>query len=135
MQAALGQDFSVVVVDNGAAALAALAQGVFDLVLLDIEMPEMDGFAVCAEIRQQSEGKLPIVLITGYNDERFGARAAALGAGHIAKPVDWSRLAARLQAFLAATSLPENGAARFQRSGPRLQVSCTRTVPRCELGQ
>ena len=101
MQAALSADhFSVTVVDDGMTALAAFKQFRYDLILLDVEMPEMDGFEVCAAIRQQAAEKIPIILVTGHSDQLFIDRATALGAGHISKPVDWSVLGMQLQELL-----------------------------------
>ncbi|MGE5471507.1 MAG: response regulator [Bacteroidota bacterium] len=105
MRAALGgQGFSVTVVDDGGAALAAFARARFDIVLLDIDMPDIDGFTACAAIRQRPDGAVPIVLVTGHDGPAFVERAAALGAAHIAKPVDWSRLGQQLREILAAAA-------------------------------
>lgn len=103
MHAALaGQGFVVHVVDNGAAALLEFTQGSFDLVLLDVEMPEMDGFEVCSAMRRHAGKSVPIVLVTGHSDPQFLARAAAAGAAYIGKPVDWPGLGARLRELLDA---------------------------------
>jgi DNA-binding response OmpR family regulator len=98
-----GQGFAVTMVDNGAAALLAFAQQPFDLVLLDVEMPEMSGLEVCAAIRQQSGMAVPVMLITGRTDAAFVARAAELDAGVIGKPVDWQRIGGELRRRLALT--------------------------------
>jgi DNA-binding response OmpR family regulator len=101
MQAALaGPEFAVSVVDNGAAAWAEFNRTAFDIVLLDVEMPEMDGFEVCAAIRQSRGAAIPVLLVSGYCDAQFAERAAALGAMTLAKPVNWSSIAARLQDLL-----------------------------------
>lgn len=101
MQAALaGSEFSVTLVDNGTAALAEFNRARFDIVLLDVEMPEMDGFEVCAALRQLPAADVPVVLVTGRSDALFFARARALGAAHIAKPVDWSQLGWQLRVLL-----------------------------------
>jgi DNA-binding response OmpR family regulator len=101
MQAALGAPaFAVTVVDNGAAAWAAFNGSIFDIVLLDVEMPEMDGFAVCSAIRQSRGESIPIVLVTGRCDAPFVERALALQADYLAKPLDWSALAQHLEEIL-----------------------------------
>lgn len=93
-------DFSVKVVGDGAAALAEFKNNPFDIVLLDVEMPEMDGFEVCRAIRQEVGGQVPVFLVSGHNDQQVVDRAAALGAGYLAKPLDWSSLGGRLRDFL-----------------------------------
>lgn len=92
--------FSVTVVGDGAAALAEFKQNPFDIVLLDVEMPEMDGFEVCRAIRQEAGGQVPVFLVSGHNDLHVVERASALGAGYLAKPLDWSSLGGRLRNFL-----------------------------------
>jgi len=101
MRAALAtDDFSLTVADNGRAALAEFARGIFDIVLLDVEMPEMDGFEVCAEIRCSARGATPVVLVTSHNDPAFLRRAAELSASHLAKPIDWKALQGLLRQLL-----------------------------------
>ena len=99
MQAALGsQGFNVSTVNNGTAALAAFADEAFDLVLLDIEMPGLDGYLVCGELRRQYGDTLPIVLITGHDDrEAIEAGFVAGASDFISKPIDWSTLVQRLR--------------------------------------
>lgn len=96
MQVALpAPGFSTTVVESGDAALACLGQQSFDIVLLDVEMPGRDGFEVCREIRRRGAA-VPVLLVTGRNDPDFHALARELVADHIAKPVDWGSLAARI---------------------------------------
>ncbi|MDP3537666.1 MAG: response regulator [Azonexus sp.] len=101
MRAALGKaGFAVTVVDNGSAALAEFALVPFDMVLLDVEMPALDGFEVCAAIRQSQRPKTPVVLVTGRDDPGFLARAHELSADYIAKPVNWQALPGLLLTLL-----------------------------------
>lgn len=93
-------DFSVTVVDSGVAAVAEFKRTPFDIVLLDVEMPLMNGFEVAAALRCPPTAEVLIVLVTGRSDPLFFERAAALGAAYIAKPVDWSRLATELRKLL-----------------------------------
>ncbi len=101
MRAALGDgSFELVVVDNGRAALDAFLAHPFDMVMLDVEMPEMDGLAVCAAIRQSEWPATPVMLVTGREDDDFVSQARALDAGLLAKPVNWGTLSASLRAVL-----------------------------------
>ncbi len=82
----------VAVVDNGLQAVQALADGgdkEFDLVLMDIQMPEMDGLAASVAIRSQGIEDLPIVAMTAH--AMSSDRDKSLSAGmndHITKPID-----------------------------------------------
>lgn len=103
MQAALaGSDFVLTLADSGDAALARFQTSGFDLALLDVEMPGLDGFAVCAAIRQTHGSGFPVVLLTGRSDPGFLERARQLGASHIAKPIDWTSLVGHLRSLLVA---------------------------------
>lgn len=103
MQAALaGSDFVLTLADSGDAALARFQTSGFDLALLDVEMPGLDGFAVCAAIRQTHGSGFPVVLLTGRSDPGFLERARQLGACHIAKPIDWTSLVGHLRSLLVA---------------------------------
>jgi CheY-like chemotaxis protein len=81
----------VVVVDNGRDALGALAQRPFDVVLMDVEMPEMDGLEATALLRTQEQvtgGHTPVIAMTAH--AMIGTREHCLQAGmddHISKPV------------------------------------------------
>jgi PAS domain S-box-containing protein len=97
--------YAVEVVDNGALAVAAVAGGNFALVLMDCQMPEMDGFAATAAIRsaEAQSRHLPIVAMTA--NAMQGDRERCLAAGmddYLAKPIDISLLAEMLSAWLPA---------------------------------
>lgn len=95
---------STVVVDTGKAAVTALARESFDLVLMDCQMPEMDGFEATRAIRTSDlmdNSDVPIVAITGHTDEEN--REACLAAGmndHLPKPVGKEALAAILNKWV-----------------------------------
>jgi CheY-like chemotaxis protein len=82
---------AVVIAENGLVALRTLAESQFDLVLMDLQMPEMDGFAATAAIRQREADTgqhLPIVALTA--NVLAGDRERCLQAGmdgYVAKPV------------------------------------------------
>ncbi len=65
---------------DGRAGLEALRGGSWDLVLLDLVMPELDGFAVLAELQDQPTAAPPVIVITQYDDAENRQRALALGA-------------------------------------------------------
>ena len=72
--------------DNGARALALLESEPFNLLLVDLRMPQMDGFQVLAIVRRKFPG-LRVVVITSADDEQFRARAYAMGIDlYIEKP-------------------------------------------------
>lgn len=65
---------------DGRAGLAELRTGTWDLVLLDLIMPELDGFEFLAELRETAVASPPVVVITQYDDAAYRQRALALGA-------------------------------------------------------
>ncbi len=101
---------SVVVVDNGRRALAALADQAFDLVLLDIQMPELDGFATLEAIRAAEvvgQPRLPVVALTANALEGDRERCLAAGFdGYVSKPIRVTDLFATLELCAAAPPAP-----------------------------
>jgi two-component system sensor histidine kinase/response regulator len=102
---------SVLIVENGREAVEAMQQGSFDVVLMDIEMPEMDGFEAIAEIRrrEQATGRHQIVIATTARGQR-GDRERCLQAGmdgFLAKPLQREQLLAALERSALAASLME----------------------------
>ncbi len=95
-----GSAFLPTVVDNGAAALQALLTDDFDIALLDVEMPEMDGIAVCRAVRAVRGHAFPIVLVTGRDDPSFMGDAQELAADVLGKPLDWGGLVDYLRSHL-----------------------------------
>src|SRR5215210_8237805 len=72
--------------DNGARAIALLESEAFSLLLLDLRMPQMDGFQVLAIVRRKFPS-LRVVVMTAAEDEQFRARAYAMGIDlYIEKP-------------------------------------------------
>ncbi|HEV8633974.1 MAG TPA: response regulator [Chloroflexota bacterium] len=91
--------YEVVAAPDGAAALAAAQERQPDLVLLDLRMPVMDGWAFAREYRRLPGPHAPLVLLATAND--LPEHAAALGAaGWIAKPFDVDALVATVDHHL-----------------------------------
>jgi diguanylate cyclase (GGDEF)-like protein len=100
-EAAIVAGFKPLIFDNGAEALQAALEQDVAIVLLDVEMPGMDGFEVCRRIRAAKNMSLPIVMVTGRDDKTAVNRAFDAGAtDFVAKPVNWSLLPHRL-AYIA----------------------------------
>lgn len=93
------QNYHVSVARNGREALEVVASRKIDLVLLDIMMPEMDGFATCTELRKRSD--IPIVMLTALNRPDDIVHGFNLGADdYITKPFTFREVEVRLQAIL-----------------------------------
>jgi signal transduction histidine kinase/ActR/RegA family two-component response regulator len=94
------QGHRVTVVDNGLAALAMLAQQSFDLVLMDVQMPEMDGLETTAAIRAQEQGTgkhLPIIALTSHAMQGDQERCFAAGVdAYVSKPMKVDELYAAI---------------------------------------
>jgi len=93
------EGFSVVVARDGVEALDSFASKQFDLVLLDVMMPRVDGFEVCAEIRKRSD--VPVIMLTALNSPDDVVQGFELGADDfISKPFTFREVNARIQAIL-----------------------------------
>ncbi len=75
------QGYRVLAATNGADGLAQARQHKPNLILLDIEMPEMDGFAVCEKLKEDSElRQIPVVILTATQDPKLNQKAFKAGA-------------------------------------------------------
>jgi diguanylate cyclase (GGDEF)-like protein len=95
--------------EDGASALqGALAHGAA-IVLLDVEMPGMDGYAVCRRLRDDPRfASTPIVMVTGHEDSAAISLAFEAGAtDFISKPVNWALLPRRLEYILRNAAAAE----------------------------
>jgi len=101
--------FEIVEAEDGAAALEAFAVTIPDIVVLDVMMPQMDGFAVCRAIRTMPAGhNTPILMATGLDDIGSIERAYQVGAtDFITKPISCALLPHRIRYMLRAYRLAE----------------------------
>jgi adenylate cyclase len=111
----LGHD--VVLAENGRIAMERLAGGGFDLLLLDIEMPEMDGFEVLAAIKADPELRgLPVIVTSSVEGLDNIVRCIELGAeDYLPKPVNRVLLQARLTSCLEKKRLRDEQKALLSR--------------------
>jgi signal transduction histidine kinase len=84
--------FSITEAESGRLALQAIERARFDVVLLDVMMPDMNGLEVLRRIRRDhSELELPVIMVTGKTDSQDVVEALTAGASdYITKPVDFS---------------------------------------------
>jgi len=98
-----GEGFRVSEVGSGADAIERVAAGTFDLVTLDLQLPDGDGFAVGREIRSRSA--VPIIMVTGKGDTIDRVAGLELGADdYITKPFQLREVVARVRAVLRRTA-------------------------------
>jgi signal transduction histidine kinase/DNA-binding response OmpR family regulator len=99
-------DYRVDVVADGLAAVAAWQTGKFDLILMDCQMPQMDGYEATREIRRLEEGRrhIPIVALTAHamTGDEEKCRASGMD-DYLSKPIDRAKLAACLEPLLRST--------------------------------
>ena len=95
--------YDVMVVPSGAHALAALEHVRPDVILLDVMMPEMDGYEVCQRLKADLTTKhIPIIFLTGKTQPEDEAKALRMGANdYISKPINPPLLLARVHAQIA----------------------------------
>lgn len=99
--------YSVLAVNDGAAVLAAVAQGRPDLVLLDIYMPDMDGYETCARLKAEPGcADIPVIFISAASavEDRVQAFASG-GVDYIAKPIKSEEVQARIATHLTLQAL------------------------------
>ena len=95
--------FTIAEAADGAQAVAAFVQDRPDVVLLDVEMPHLDGFSVLTTLQAMPGHPVPVIMMTGLNDADSISRAYQLGAtDFITKPLNWFILPHRVRYVLRA---------------------------------
>lgn len=93
-------DFEVTIENAGDVGLQTALSGDFDLIILDLMLPGMDGFEVCKKIRE--EKNVPILMVSAKKDDIDKIRGLGLGADdYMTKPFSPSELVARVKAHMA----------------------------------
>lgn len=106
-------DFEVTIAGDGVEGLGMALEDDYDLVILDLMLPGMDGFEICKRIRE--EKNTPILMVSAKRDDIDKIRGLSLGADdYITKPFSPSELVARVKAHIAryeriiSTAIPKN---------------------------
>lgn len=98
-----GGGYRVTEAINGAEALAKIAAVSYDLVIMDIAMPGIDGLSVCEHLKSSQDDPPPVLMITALEDEESIDRAFSAGAVDlIRKPIQWSVLRNRIRYIINA---------------------------------
>lgn len=120
----VSEGYTVYKAYDGKQAVEVVVEQHPDLVLLDIMMPELDGFAACQRIREFSN--VPIIMVTAKGEEKDRIRGLDLGADdYIVKPYSANELLARVRAVLrrAERTIPEVGQAVFVHGNLRIDLA------------
>ena len=124
------EGYEVITAQDGQQAIETFSTQPIDLILLDIMMPRLDGFATCQRIREFSS--VPIIILTAKGEEQDRVRGLDLGADdYLVKPFSATELLARVRAVLRRAQLPaENGQARYFTHG-NLRIDFARAEVWC----
>ena len=96
-------DFEVSIENTGDGGLKTALAGEFDLIILDLMLPGMDGFEICKKIREEKD--IPILMVSAKKDDIDKIRGLGLGADdYMTKPFSPSELVARVKAHMARYS-------------------------------
>jgi len=101
--------YETILAQNGNAALAAILQNNVDLVLLDVMMPELDGFEVCRRIKEEKRlSGIPVVMLTALSQKEDRIKGIEAGAeDFISKPFDPGEILARVKMLLKVKVLTD----------------------------
>lgn len=102
MRCLLETNVEIKTAETASEALDILASESFDLILLDVDLPDMSGFDLCRKLKSGEQTKqTPIIFISGYTDLIFEIQAyEAGGADYLSKPVNLIRLLMRINVTL-----------------------------------
>ena len=106
------EGFDVRIAGDGGKAIEEFQKQVPDLILLDIMLPVMDGWSVCAKIRETSN--VPIIMLTAKGEVFDRIQGLEMGADdYVVKPFEMKELIARINAVLRRTEIPNDTSKRL----------------------
>jgi DNA-binding response OmpR family regulator len=121
------EGFQVSIASSGDIALKSFEKETPDLVLLDIMMPDIDGYVVCQRIREFSQ--VPIIMVTAKGDDKEKVEGLNTGADdYVTKPFSASELAARVRAVLRRSGTKEQPQNAVFRNGDLMVDYASRRV-------
>ena len=115
------EGYQVLTASDGEAALDVVDRKVPNLIILDITMPRMDGYAICQRIREFSQ--VPIIMVTARGNDEEKVRGLNCGADdYVTKPFSMSELVARVKAVLRRAQVGDAIAAQSTFSSGDLEI-------------
>lgn len=97
----IDEEIELVGAATGREALAKAKEGVFDLVLMDIALPDIDGIQVTRLLREQPKfSTTPIIAVTAYATEKEKKDFKAIFNDYVSKPIDEDRLSAAIRSWI-----------------------------------
>jgi two-component system, OmpR family, alkaline phosphatase synthesis response regulator PhoP len=127
------EGFAVDAVHDGREGLLRLREAAYDLLILDLQLPGMDGLALCAEVRRDARTRhLPVVMLTARGDEADRIVGLEMGADdYVTKPFSPKELAARVRALFRRIERQGEDSEAPLSFGP-LEVDVTRHTVKVE---
>lgn len=106
----IAERYDLAIANSGERAITIVNRQLPDLILLDIHMPDMDGFAVCQKLKEnQRTSAIPVIFMTALNDIDNKVKGFELGAvDYITKPFNARELLARIKNHLQLTRVTQN---------------------------
>ena len=119
---------------NGQEGLIAVQQGAYDFLVLDLNLPDLDGFTICRELRRDPATRnLPILMLTARSSERDRVTGLELGADdYLTKPFSMRELLARMNAILRRARPSESEVSVYEDDDLRVDASTHRVFVKGE---
>jgi DNA-binding response OmpR family regulator len=116
------EGYSVSTFGNGQEGLLGVQQGGFDFLILDLNLPDLDGFTICRELRRNpASSKLPILMLTARSSEQDRIMGLELGADdYLVKPFSVRELLARVAAILRRAGGIDTDTSVYESNGLRI---------------
>lgn len=122
------EGYEILVATSGKAALRTVAGTLPDLILLDVMMPEMNGYEVCQELKQnEATADIPIIFVTAKGDTESVVEGFSVGGvDYITKPFEHSEVRVRIRNHLTTKLLQD----RLKQAKDELEISCNQLKQR-----